>query len=95
MAIDLLGGVFSNLSLVFREDVDVIAVVAYSLVVVCVTKALLHFSTNLYCVQALDAIVIICALILNPRAKRRRKRAAETLTQMVNVHEPETAMPMT
>lgn len=34
MAIDLLGGVFSDLSLVFKENFDVIAGVAYSLVVV-------------------------------------------------------------
>lgn len=34
MAIDLLGGVFSDLSLVFKEHFDVIAGVAYSLVVV-------------------------------------------------------------
>jgi len=34
MAIDLLGGVFSILSLVFKRKVDVLAAVAYSLVVV-------------------------------------------------------------
>jgi len=34
MAIDLLGGVFSILSLVFKRQVDVLAAVAYSLVVV-------------------------------------------------------------
>ena len=34
MTIDLLGGVFSDLSLVFKPKFDVIAAVAYSLVVV-------------------------------------------------------------
>ena len=34
MAIDLLGGVFSDLSLAFKEHFDVIAGVTYSLVVV-------------------------------------------------------------
>jgi hypothetical protein len=34
MAIDCLGGVFSILSLIFKRRVDVIAAVAYSLVVV-------------------------------------------------------------
>jgi hypothetical protein len=34
MAIDLLGGIFSLLSLVFKRQVDVLAAVAYSLVVV-------------------------------------------------------------
>jgi hypothetical protein len=34
MAISLLGGVFSILSLVFKRQVDVLAAVAYSLVVV-------------------------------------------------------------
>jgi hypothetical protein len=34
MAVDLLGGVFSILSLIFKNKVDVPAAVAYSLVVV-------------------------------------------------------------
>ncbi|KAL5513222.1 hypothetical protein ACEPAH_3620 [Sanghuangporus vaninii] len=59
ITIDTLGGVFSLLSLVFREKFDVLGGVAYSLVVV------------------LDGIVIILALILNPRAERRRRRLAQ------------------
>ena len=39
MAIDLLGGVFSDLSLVFKPKFDVIAGVAYSLVVVRVVNS--------------------------------------------------------
>lgn len=34
MAIDLLGGVFSDLSLIFKADFDIIAAVTYTLVVV-------------------------------------------------------------
>jgi hypothetical protein len=34
MAVDLLGGIFSILSLIFKNKVDVLAAVAYSLVVV-------------------------------------------------------------
>ncbi|KAI0654042.1 PQ loop repeat-domain-containing protein, partial [Cubamyces menziesii] len=55
MLVDMLGGVFSDLSLAFKEKFDVVAGVTYSLVVV------------------MDAVVLICALILNPLAKRRRK----------------------
>lgn len=37
MIIDILGGLFSDLSLVFREEFDVIAAVAYTLVIVRVS----------------------------------------------------------
>jgi len=59
MLVDLLGGVFSDLSLAFKAKFDIIAALSYSAVVV------------------LDGIVIILALVLNPQAKRRRKREAE------------------
>lgn len=39
MAIDLMGGVFSDLSLAFKPQFDVIAGVAYSLVVVRVSTS--------------------------------------------------------
>ncbi|KIY70695.1 hypothetical protein CYLTODRAFT_337350, partial [Cylindrobasidium torrendii FP15055 ss-10] len=55
MFVDWLGGVVSLLSLVFRPEFDVLAGVAYSLVI------------------ALDGVVLIAALILNPRARRRRR----------------------
>ncbi|KAI0653171.1 PQ loop repeat-domain-containing protein [Cubamyces menziesii] len=58
MSVDLLGGVFNDLSLAFKDHFDVVAGVTYSLVVL------------------LDGIVILCALILNPIARRRRKRLA-------------------
>ncbi|KAI0832058.1 PQ loop repeat-domain-containing protein [Trametes gibbosa] len=56
MLVDMLGGVFSDLSLAFKEDFDIIAGVTYSLVV------------------AMDAVIVVCAFILNPMAKRRRKQ---------------------
>ncbi|EIW58286.1 uncharacterized protein TRAVEDRAFT_148372 [Trametes versicolor FP-101664 SS1] len=55
MLVDMLGGIFSDLSLAFKEDFDIIAGVTYSIVVV------------------MDAAIIICALVLNPVAKRHRK----------------------
>lgn len=68
--IDMMGGVFSDLSLIFKEKFDVIAGVAYSLVI------------------ALDAVVLLLALILNPRARRARRRAAISNPQMDNVATP-------
>ncbi|KAF7342456.1 PQ-loop-domain-containing protein [Mycena venus] len=56
MVVDMLGGVFSDLSLAFKDQFDVIAGITYSLVVV------------------LDGFVVLAALILNPRAKKRRQR---------------------
>ncbi|KAI8985769.1 PQ loop repeat-domain-containing protein, partial [Trametes punicea] len=58
MSIDLMGGVFNDLSLAFKGHFDVVAGVTYSLVVL------------------MDGIVILCAFILNPIARRRRKRLA-------------------
>ncbi|KAJ7024833.1 PQ loop repeat-domain-containing protein [Mycena alexandri] len=55
MVVDMLGGIFSDLSLAFKARFDVIAAVTYSLVVV------------------LDGLVLLAAVILNPRARRRRK----------------------
>ncbi|KAI0306114.1 PQ loop repeat-domain-containing protein [Multifurca ochricompacta] len=59
MAIDLLGGVFSILSLIFKHQVDPIAAVAYSIVVI------------------MDGLVLVLALILNPRAMKYVKRGEE------------------
>ncbi|KAI0630547.1 PQ loop repeat-domain-containing protein [Trametes polyzona] len=65
MLVDMLGGVFSDLSLAFKEEFDIVASVTYSLVVVTamVTSR-----------QVMDAVIVACALILNPLAKRRRKQ---------------------
>lgn len=59
MAVDLLGGVFSILSLIFKNKVDVPAAVAYSLVVV------------------MDGLVLVLAIILNPRSKRVAQRGEQ------------------
>ncbi|KAJ7923522.1 PQ loop repeat-domain-containing protein, partial [Mycena leptocephala] len=55
MIVDMLGGVFSDLSLAFKDRFDVVAGVTYSLVIV------------------LDGFVVLAALILNPRAAKRRR----------------------
>ncbi|CAK5283385.1 unnamed protein product [Mycena citricolor] len=59
MAVDMLGGIFSDLSLVFKGGFDVVAGITYSVVVV------------------MDGLVIVAALILNPRAAKRRSREKE------------------
>ncbi|KAF9005988.1 PQ-loop-domain-containing protein [Cyathus striatus] len=56
ITVDLLGGVFNDLSLIFKEELDVIALICYTLVIV------------------LDGVIIIAALILNPRARKRREQ---------------------
>ncbi|KAJ7181082.1 PQ loop repeat-domain-containing protein [Mycena filopes] len=56
MVVDMLGGIFSDLSLAYKAKFDVVAAVTYSLVVI------------------LDGFVVLAAVILNPRAKRRRHR---------------------
>ncbi|KAI0726753.1 hypothetical protein C8Q72DRAFT_498431 [Fomitopsis betulina] len=58
MTIDMLGGVFNDLSLAFKDKFIVLASITYTLVVV------------------MDLVVIVLAFILNPRARRRRKREA-------------------
>ncbi|KAI5124278.1 hypothetical protein M0805_005125 [Coniferiporia weirii] len=66
MFIDTMGGVFSLLSLVFASKFDILAGVAYSLVIV------------------LDSVVIILAIILNPRAERKRKRLSEVDAELAS-----------
>jgi len=59
MAVDLLGGISSILSLIFKSKVDVTAAVAYSLVVV------------------MDGLVLVLAIILNPRSKKAVQRGEQ------------------
>ncbi|KAG9018699.1 hypothetical protein FRB90_010467 [Tulasnella sp. 427] len=56
MAVDMGGGLFSCLSLVFKPKFDGVAAATYLAVVI------------------LDGVIVIAALILNPRAKKRRER---------------------
>ena len=50
MSVDLLGGVFNDLSLAFKADFDVVAGVTYSLVVVCVIGAVSALIAAVNCV---------------------------------------------
>ncbi|KAF8347757.1 hypothetical protein F5887DRAFT_881164 [Amanita rubescens] len=59
MFVDMAGGVFSDISLIFKQNFNVVAAMTYTLVVV------------------MDAIILLAALLLNPRAARRRKAEAE------------------
>jgi hypothetical protein len=47
MIVDLLGGVFSDLSLVFKTDFDAIAAVTYTLVVVSIILPTHFFSPSI------------------------------------------------
>ncbi|KAF7354660.1 hypothetical protein MSAN_01379700 [Mycena sanguinolenta] len=59
MVVDCAGGVFSDLSLIFKPKFDGIAAITYTLVIV------------------MDGLVILAAIILNPRARKRRQRLEE------------------
>ncbi|KAJ7624816.1 PQ loop repeat-domain-containing protein [Roridomyces roridus] len=65
MLVDMLGGLFSDLSLAFKGKFDLFLGVTYALVVV------------------LDAIIFIAAIILNPRAAKRRAAATRAETDVV------------
>lgn len=81
MTIDLMGGVFSDLSLVFKPQFDAVAGVTYSMVIV---SAILYIfrprivvtDTATATTQLLDGVVLVAAATLNPRAKRKRQREA-------------------
>jgi UDP-N-acetylmuramyl pentapeptide phosphotransferase/UDP-N-acetylglucosamine-1-phosphate transferase len=59
ISVDILGGVFSILSLAFKKEFDALAAVAYITVIV------------------MDTVIVVAAIILNPRAKRRRAHEQE------------------
>lgn len=68
MAVDMGGGLFSVLSLVFKPKFDGVAAATYLAVII------------------LDGVIVVAALILNPRAKKRRDRqvsGTETLDSVV------------
>lgn len=68
MAVDMGGGLFSVLSLVFKPKFDGVAAATYLAVII------------------LDGVIVVAALILNPRAKKRRDRqvsGTETLGSVV------------
>lgn len=70
-------GVFSDLSLVFSDKFDVVAGISYSMVIVSFSLWT-RCTTLTITSQVMDAVVILAAIILNPRAKRRRATAAAT-----------------
>ncbi|KAG8899048.1 hypothetical protein FRC00_001987 [Tulasnella sp. 408] len=68
MAVDMGGGLFSVLSLVFKPKFDGVAAATYLAVII------------------LDGVIVVAALILNPRAKKGRDRqvsGTETLDSVV------------
>jgi uncharacterized membrane protein YgcG len=91
MAVDLLGGIFSILSLIFKNRVDVPAAVAYSLVVVRrpprpaqVSCDVFSLTSRVFCLvvviciaQVMDGLVLVLAIILNPRTKRAVQRGEQ------------------
>lgn len=72
MAVDMAGGVFCILSLVFKESIDILATVSPAHPW-CLDDADGVGQINYAAVVLLDGIVIILALILNPRARRRER----------------------
>lgn len=74
MAVDMLGGVFCILSLAFKAEIDILATVSSSPVSRRPILNEHHSQINYAAVVLLDGIVLILALILNPRARRRRER---------------------
>jgi hypothetical protein len=89
--VDIFGGVFSILSLVFKPKLDAIATVTYTLVVV--SCSLLIVQTVFYVTEkVMDAAILIAAICLNPRAKRRRERLGG-VSESATVVERRTASP--
>ncbi|KAI0037204.1 PQ loop repeat-domain-containing protein [Vararia minispora EC-137] len=66
ITVDMMGGVFSDISLAFKPKFDPWIAVSYSLVAV------------------MDSVVIIAAVILNPRARRRERRRQQVETEVVD-----------
>ena len=76
MLIDWSGGVFSIISLAFKETFDVIAGAAYGLIVVSTFNYDLFnvYSEAAATIQLLDGIILLAYLILNPIARWKRRR---------------------
>ena len=76
MFIDWLGGLFSLLSLLFKEKLDVLASVTYSLVVVGVIPIECKCKIHQLETQVLDGVVLLLAIILHPFIRRAWRRSA-------------------
>lgn len=93
MVIDLSGAVFCMLSLVFKAKFDAVAAVTY--IAVMVRRPIFMFlgSTDQYDRQILDGIIVLAAIILNPRAKKRRAADAAAKTPIPPSKETEVTLP--
>lgn len=86
LTIDILGGLFSDLSLVFRNHFDIVAAILYTLVIVSLGLFFPLVSLMHTVHQVMDSVVLVAAVILNPRAEKRRREGrgimlTETLTE--------------
>ncbi len=80
LLVDILGAVLNDLSLVFRVKFDIIAAITYTLVIVrSFLSYVVFWKVFTYGppLQLADGLVIVLALLLNPLARRRRRRARE------------------
>jgi len=104
MAIDIAGGLFSVLSLKFRDDFDVAAGVrrlsvssfglpvsplrpspaSWAILTLLGARAEYSPQVSYSLVVVLDSIVVILALVLNPIARKRRRREMEQTNHLAN-----------
>jgi hypothetical protein len=84
MAVDMLGGVFCILSLAFKAEIDILATVSSPPGSIDLSPEH-HLQINYAAVVLLDGIVLILALILNPRARRRRERQQDSQPDTADV----------
>ena len=75
MALDIGGGFFSLLSLVFKPQFDGVAALSYISVIVGHTHQTCRCDYSRL-VKVLDGIIVALFFILNPRARRRREAEA-------------------
>lgn len=68
--IDMAGGVLNDLSLVFKQTFNILAAITYTLVIVSSPFVVVFLLPS---AQVMDGIILVAALLLNPRAARQRK----------------------
>ena len=85
MAVDIGGGVFSILSLAFKEKFDVFASIVYVVVIASrlLFSSLVRVLSSIFRSQVTDLVVVIAALVLNPIARRKRAAQASKPVPMV------------
>jgi hypothetical protein len=87
LTVDILGGLFSDLSLAFRDRFDVIAALSYTAVIVSSGSQSSSAKLNA-CFQVMDGAIVIAAIFLNPRARNRRLQASEVTMPSVIIAHP-------